>query len=119
MTAEACENCGRTIGNLEPAHVCDGHVVCTECLARLAPQAIPYAMPATGRDADPVTVQLTARRWKAIQLAGFLVAMVGFVLLPVATSTNSRDLAVVALWVAALGAVGVVVGWALGWWFHG
>ena len=33
---EKCENCGRKIGNLEPAHIHAQHVVCSECHARLA-----------------------------------------------------------------------------------
>src|SRR5687768_9878925 len=37
-----CENCGRTIGRLEPLQVWDNHLVCAEChprLARAAPSA--------------------------------------------------------------------------------
>lgn len=33
---ETCENCNRLIGNLEPAHVFNGHVVCDECHRRLS-----------------------------------------------------------------------------------
>lgn len=33
---ETCENCGRMIGKLEPAHVWQGNVVCSDCITRLA-----------------------------------------------------------------------------------
>ena len=36
METETCENCGRTIGKLERAHVYDGHVVCGDCIRRLS-----------------------------------------------------------------------------------
>jgi hypothetical protein len=33
---EKCENCSRSIGNLETAHVFESHIVCEECLSRLS-----------------------------------------------------------------------------------
>jgi len=36
MALRTCENCERTIGNLEPEHTWDGHAVCGECHRRLA-----------------------------------------------------------------------------------
>jgi hypothetical protein len=41
---EKCENCGRTIGNLEPAHLWNQRIVCNECIARLRP-ATPLIVP--------------------------------------------------------------------------
>src|SRR6266498_4896551 len=35
MKLDACENCGRTIGKLETAHIHDGHIVCADCIRRL------------------------------------------------------------------------------------
>jgi len=39
MATRICENCERTIGNLEPEHTWDGHVVCGDCYRRLAAPA--------------------------------------------------------------------------------
>ncbi len=35
MAQEVCENCGRSIGKLETAHIFDGHIVCEECKGRM------------------------------------------------------------------------------------
>jgi hypothetical protein len=35
MERETCDNCGRTIGKLEAAHIHNGHIVCVECIQRL------------------------------------------------------------------------------------
>ena len=45
---ETCENCGRTIGNLETPHVHDGHIVCAACAKTLTanqPAPVSYASP--------------------------------------------------------------------------
>ncbi len=35
MGQESCENCGRAIGNLEPAHLYNKRVVCNDCSEKL------------------------------------------------------------------------------------
>ena len=53
VLVETCDNCGRTIGNLETPYLHEGHIVCAECKQRLSPSR-PDAL--SGRFAfDPAT----------------------------------------------------------------
>jgi hypothetical protein len=119
---EACENCGRSIGRLESAHVHEGHVVCGECLDRLVPQAVPYAVPVAaaqpiGED-RPVTVQLTAKRWKRVQLIGGCIIVASFLFIPIVNFYGSWWI-MPQLVVLAIGSLVVFVGGIMAWWHHG
>jgi len=71
-----CENCGRTIGNLETPSVYKEHVVCGDCYARLIPTAtvaIPQAtesapLPETSTENDLIDMTPEARSQPAVQV---------------------------------------------------
>src|SRR5262245_11404074 len=52
---EICENCGRSIGNLETPHLHNGRVVCSGCAEKLEVE-IPYATPAPQPMSGPAMV---------------------------------------------------------------
>jgi hypothetical protein len=81
---EQCKNCGRAIGNLEPAHVFQGHVVCAACFERLSPQPLPYAAPAhpDSMPRKPIQqVEMTAKNWKFYQLIGAIILVPSVIVL--------------------------------------
>ena len=41
VATDKCENCGRSIGNLETPHVWQDHVVCADCIKRLETAKVP------------------------------------------------------------------------------
>ncbi len=58
MQTETCQNCGRTIGNLETRHLFNGQIVCAQCDGQLRspqPQATAPPHPAVTPSPAPVT----------------------------------------------------------------
>jgi hypothetical protein len=129
---EQCKNCGQAIGNLEPAHVFQGQVVCATCFERLSPQPLPYAVPAHPSPVPrkPIQqVEMTAKNWKFYQLIGAIIlvpsviVLFGGFVLAIDTRRASPVPPIVPL---AVGGVGTAVGLffyvrgRLGaWWNHG
>ncbi len=57
METETCQNCGRTIGNLETRHLFNGQIVCVQCDGLLrSPQPQATAMPHTTTTPSPAPV---------------------------------------------------------------
>jgi len=61
MTLRTCENCERPIGNLEPEHTWDGHVVCTECHGRLSGAVQAETVPPAAT--QPVILRRPKKPW--------------------------------------------------------
>ncbi len=50
---ETCENCERSIGKLETAHIHNGHIVCADCIRKLsAPTSRPETEKSAGDDSN-------------------------------------------------------------------
>lgn len=57
----SCENCGRTIGRLEPLQVWDNHLVCPDCHDKLArPKPVEPVRPTRGRGSRSKVAMLPA-----------------------------------------------------------
>jgi len=57
MQTETCQNCRRTIGNLETRHLFNGNVVCAQCDAQLrSSQAQTTTLPHTAATSSPASV---------------------------------------------------------------
>lgn len=134
--AENCGNCGRALGALEQARVFGGHVVCVECDRLLrsqqdpAPaQVIPEYATATSpqRTAGrPQQIELTAKRWKAMEVLGAVI-FIPCLFLTIICLLQYRESESTRVLIVAIGA-GFVTGcgvvlyvWARvgAWWHHG
>lgn len=66
-----------------------------------------------------VIIEQTAKKWKAIQLAGAGVCLVGIALTALAISLFSSPLAIAAAVICAGGLGTIITGRTLAWWHHG
>lgn len=67
----------------------------------------------------PVTIEQTAKRYKKLQLLGYLLLPLGAIVLMIAMMEGSGT---AGAWGAAIGGAGLVAAWAgkiLAWWHHG
>ncbi len=132
MTTDYCDNCGCSIGNLERREMFNNAIVCTDCYRQLMAQQrkasagpLPYATPAS--DTRPVlSVELTAKRWKAQQAAGVAVLVLGVLLFILAAAVQSRQPSSVGWGCTVAGCIAGLAGltwyaWArvMAWWHHG
>lgn len=103
--AAACPHCGCPIGSGQPT---SGHV------ASDAPVHRPPVQ----------TIERTGKGWKAVQLLGGVIALLGFaaccaVFSPNATNVEKQQLADSGVWMSFAGFVVWVIGRIGGWWNHG
>lgn len=64
MQTETCQNCGRTIGNLETRHLFNGQIVCAECDSKLRPSQSSDP-PHNARTPDPAPVTRASAQTQA------------------------------------------------------
>lgn len=132
MTNDHCDNCGCMIGKLERREMFGSAIVCTDCHRQLVAQQrkaaagpLPYATP-VGDVRPTVTVELTAKRWKAHQAMAAVIIAVGVLMFIVAAAMQSRA-ASAAGGALTAGGVAVFVGGVTyyivarvaAWWHHG
>ena len=67
----------------------------------------------------PVIIEQSAKKWKAIQLAGAGVCLIGVMLTGLAISLFSSVWAIAAAIVCAGGLGTIITGKTLAWWHHG
>ncbi len=96
---------------------------CPDCgrqISRLAPSCPGCGRP-TGKQA--VTIEQTAKRWKAIMIVGGIVAIGGAITAAVAWNHMISSVGYEATWIGILiciaGLAIVMIGQALAWWYHG
>jgi uncharacterized membrane protein HdeD (DUF308 family) len=68
---------------------------------------------------EPMIIEQTAKRWKAIQLAGVLSIIVGMAAVCGAIMAQSADLIYVAAILPVIGIIVTAYGSIMAWWHHG
>lgn len=88
---EKCANCGKTIGDLEPAHIFNEHVVCGECRAKLQPPVIAYQAASGSRSKKWLVWMVLVVLVIAVVMAGglFVARSVPPAVTPAAASVNA------------------------------
>ena len=132
MAIDHCDNCGCKIGKLERREMFGSAIVCTDCHRQLVAQQrkaaagpLPYATP-VGDVRPTVTVELTAKRWKAHQAIATIILVAGVLMFLVSAAVQSKTPSAAGGALTAAGVVTFAGGLAYyiaarvaAWWHHG
>lgn len=103
MTLIKCSACGRNVS--------DKATMCPNCARPLAPT--PYAQRGVQ------VIELTAKRWKAVRMLGWILVLVaGLVLFTQWAAGDSRGVAA-GWWIGLAGVTCLGISRAGAWWYHG
>jgi hypothetical protein len=118
MGLETCNNCERTIGNLEQAYVYNDKTVCKECnaLLHIKTNDEPASNSKTIVNVKPYkkvqTIEKTGKQFKAGMLAGVIMMLVA---IPVACGGDIGGCVILGL----MGMCIFIISDVLAWWHHG